>query len=149
MVRSRFSVLVSHLSDIRLRIGHSTFLIQYKGINLLTDPVFSEYASPVQFAGPRRLRRTPLSLEELPKIDFICLSHNHYDHLDYRVTQNIRGNPLWIIPKGLDSWFQSNRVKHFIPLDWWDRFHYSSDVSITFTPAQHWCAVLRIPAALL
>ena len=63
-------------------IGHSTFLLQYQGLNILTDPVFSDRVSPLSFAGPKRLLPLPVTLEQLPPIDLVVISHNHYDHLD-------------------------------------------------------------------
>ncbi len=63
-------------------LGHSTFLVQYKGVNILTDPIFSDRASPLCFAGPKRYVKHPMDYDNLPKIDFVIISHNHYDHLD-------------------------------------------------------------------
>ncbi len=63
-------------------VNHSTFLLQLGGVNVLTDPIWSERASPVQWAGPRRVRRPGIALEQLPPIDVVLVSHNHYDHLD-------------------------------------------------------------------
>lgn len=62
-----------------------------------------------------------MALSELPPIDFVVLSHNHYDHLDYMTTQSLPGNPLWFIPKGLDTWFRRQKVARHLALDWWDR----------------------------
>ena len=70
-------------------IGHSTFLIQYRGLNILTDPIFSERASPVSFAGPKRYTPPALSPSDLPRIDVVVISHNHYDHLDYPASRSL------------------------------------------------------------
>ena len=63
-------------------VGHSTFLIQYRGLSILTDPMFSDRASPVSFAGPKRYTEPGIQLDDLPPIDIVVISHNHYDHLD-------------------------------------------------------------------
>src|SRR5690349_21635699 len=80
-------------------IGHSTILLQFAGKNILTDPVFSQRASPMQWAGPRRVTDPAMSIEELPPIDIVLLSHSHYDHLDRASVKRLaRANPsaLWV-----------------------------------------------------
>ncbi|MEK9575915.1 MAG: MBL fold metallo-hydrolase, partial [Gammaproteobacteria bacterium] len=76
-------------------INHSTFLIQTQGLNIITDPIFSERASPVSFAGPKRVHKPSISLTNLPKIDIVIISHDHYDHLDLDSINTIieRDNP--------------------------------------------------------
>lgn len=122
-------------------IGHATMLIQYKGIAILTDPIFSDRASPVGFAGPKRYTPPALRIPDLPKTDFVVISHNHYDHLDRRSVQKIGSAPVWLVPLGLKSWFvevgvAENRV---IELDWWEEREFDR-TTITAIPAQHWSA---------
>ena len=83
-------------------VNHSTFLIQYKGLNILTDPVWSERASPVSFAGPKRMRPPGIRYEDLPGIDIILLTHNHYDHLDIKTLKRLARdfNPVIYCPLG-------------------------------------------------
>jgi N-acyl-phosphatidylethanolamine-hydrolysing phospholipase D len=122
-------------------IGHATMLIQYRGINILTDPIFSDRASPFSFAGPKRYHPPAPHLEDLPKIDYVVISHNHYDHLDKKSVRALGSGPLWLVPLRLKEWFigagiSGERVREF---DWWDTKH-CNGVTITATPAQHWSA---------
>jgi N-acyl-phosphatidylethanolamine-hydrolysing phospholipase D len=126
-------------------IGHSTFLVQIDGLNFLTDPVWSDRCSPVQFAGPKRFRHVPFEIKQLPKIDFVVVSHNHYDHLDHYAVTTLQHHqkdhpPTWIVPSGLGKWFRDN-LKHkleVVELNWWDCVPLNDKVEITGTPAQHW-----------
>ena len=122
-------------------IGHATVLIQHKGVSILTDPMFSDRASPVNFSGPKRVNPPALTIEQLPPVDFVIISHNHYDHLDTKSVRKIGGAPLWFVPLGLKDWFlrqgiPGNRIKEF---DWWETTSIGN-VTITATPAQHWSA---------
>ncbi len=120
-------------------IGHATILIQYKGINILTDPMFSSRASPVGFAGPQRHNSPALEINSLPNIDYIVISHSHYDHLDLNSVKQIRSGAQWLVPLGLKDWFTKAGVdaKHVLEFDWWDNAQFGI-VTITSTPAQHW-----------
>jgi L-ascorbate metabolism protein UlaG (beta-lactamase superfamily) len=122
-------------------IGHATALVQLGGINFLTDPHFSERASPVQFMGPKRWQRAGLSVSELPHIDVVLQSHNHYDHLDAgsvaALKQQRGGAPLFLVPLGLDRWIEGAGVKSVRKMDWWDRIDVKG-ATVTFVPAQHW-----------
>lgn len=93
-------------------IGHSTVLLQVAGVNILTDPVFSRFASPVSFAGPRRHQPPGIALSELPRIDVVLLSHIHYDHLDRpsvrALAHQAGGPPLFLVPAGVERWFEAN-----------------------------------------
>src|SRR5207245_8290314 len=85
-------------------LGHSTVLLQLGGLNVLTDPMWSERAFPVQWAGPRRVMPPPLALEALPPLDLVLVSHNHYDHLDRSTVQRLaRRHPdaTWVVPLAL------------------------------------------------
>jgi L-ascorbate metabolism protein UlaG (beta-lactamase superfamily) len=121
-------------------INHSTFLIQMPSINILTDPIYSERASPVSFAGPRRVRQPGVRLEDLPRIDVVLLSHDHYDHLDLPTLKRLESQhrPLFLSGLGNRRLLASAGLSKIHELDWWD----SNDcgVRITMTPAQHFSA---------
>jgi L-ascorbate metabolism protein UlaG (beta-lactamase superfamily) len=122
-------------------IGHATLLIQVDGLNVLTDPQFSERASPVGFAGPRRLNPPGLAFDALPPIDVVVISHDHYDHLDRPTVQRLASthNPLFLVPLGLKAWFASVGIERVAELDWWDSREVGP-VRFTLIPVQHWCA---------
>lgn len=122
-------------------LGHSSFLIQYAGLNLLTDPILSDRASPVSFAGPKRLVVKPIELEDLPSIDFVVISHNHYDHLDIKTIRTLANQAQFIVPLKLKDWFVSLDVPAagVYELDWWQSFS-ASNIEFTATPSQHWSA---------
>lgn len=118
-------------------------LAQLGGLNLLTDPIFSTRASPVPFAGPRRAQPPGVALTELPSIDAVLVSHNHYDHLDLPSCRALAaqpgGGPLFVVPLGLADWFRRRGIARVVELDWWQ--HTPLDgVEITLVPAQHWSA---------
>lgn len=118
-------------------IGHSTVLLQHQGVNVLTDPMFSSYASPFQFAGPKRYTPTALNVDQLPEIDVIVISHNHYDHLDVESVKALGNKPLWLVPLGLKQWFMQFGVTNVIELDWWQSHQYKG-LQIQAMPSQHW-----------
>ena len=122
-------------------IGHASFLVQVGGVNLLTDPMFSERASPVSFAGPKRYVEPPLDLRSLPHIDAVVISHNHYDHLDLptvkRLNRQQGGAPRFFVPLGLKQWFGGNGIDNVTELDWWDNAELMG-LKLTLTPVQHW-----------
>lgn len=118
-------------------LGHSTVLIQHQGINILTDPMFSDRASPVSFAGPRRYTDPALHIEDLPKIDAVVISHDHYDHMD-EATINALGNSVhWYVPLGNKALLGDNGITNVTELDWWQSAQ-MDDVKFTLTPTQHW-----------
>ena len=123
-------------------IGHATVLLQLNGINILTDPQFSERASPVQWAGPRRVVPPGISIDDLPIIDIVIISHDHYDSLDTNSIQNLykrRGGheTKFFVPLGLKSWLNKQGVSRVFELDWGD-IHKENYFSITAVPVQHW-----------
>lgn len=124
-------------------IGHATVLAQLGGLNLLTDPVFSERASPLAFAGPKREQPPGIALAELPHIDAVLVSHNHYDHLDLAsvraLARQAGGSPLFVVPLGLRDWFQARGIARVVELDWWQAEPLGG-VQIVLVPAQHWSA---------
>jgi len=128
-------------------IGHATVLVQMDGVNVLTDPIFSDFCGPVSMKPvPKRYRKVPLSIDELPRIDAIVISHNHFDHLDIDSVKKLtRRFPqlTWFVPKGLQSWMVDSGVARdqVKEMDWWEdqKIGDHSDVKFVFTPAQHWC----------
>ena len=125
-------------------IGHASMLVQAGGLNVLTDPVFSERASPVQFLGPRRAQPPGIALADLPLIDVVLISHNHYDHLDktsvIAIAERSRaaGKPtLFLVPLGIKTWFADLGITNVVEMDWWDSRTYKG-VEFNFTPVQHW-----------
>ncbi len=122
-------------------IGHATVLVQLGGLTILTDPHFGERASPVSFAGPKRRVALPVSLNELPRIDLVLISHNHYDHLDVGTVAKLKaqpgGEPLFLAPLGVDLWLKSEGINNVMAFDWWDEKEVLG-VKASFVPAQHW-----------
>jgi L-ascorbate metabolism protein UlaG (beta-lactamase superfamily) len=122
-------------------IGHSSFLIQTTAGNLLTDPVYSERASPLSFIGPRRVRQPAVRFDDLPPISVVLLSHNHYDHCDLTTLRALarRSHPLVVTPLGNRRLLQSAGVDRVEELDWWQEA-VGAPLAITMTPAQHFSA---------
>lgn len=124
-------------------VGHATVLVQVGGLNILTDPMFSKRASPFTWLGPQRQTAPGLAVPELPHIDVVLVSHNHYDHLDEASLQALQdqpdGAPLLVVPLGHRPWLTSRGIQHFVELDWWQS-HSIGDVDIMLTPTQHWSA---------
>lgn len=121
-------------------INHATVLIQMAGLNILTDPIWSERASPVSWAGPRRFHPPALPLTQLPPIDVVLVSHNHYDHCDLPTLQALQQqfSPLFITPLGnAELIAQATGSSRIHTLDWWQT-HTHGAVKLTLTPAQHW-----------
>jgi N-acyl-phosphatidylethanolamine-hydrolysing phospholipase D len=149
-------------------VGHSTFLVQLGGWNVLTDPVWSRRASPVPWAGPARLAPPGVDFDALPAIDVVVLSHDHYDHLDKPTVERIHqrfGDTLrWVTPMGYTGWFEDFGITTVVELDWWERASLAahadqrerldrgpdvvdlgqdrvlerSQLEITAAPARHW-----------
>lgn len=120
-------------------IGHSTFLIEAEGVAFLTDPIWEDYCSPVPIRALKRHHEPPILLGDLPSLDFVLISHNHYDHLDAKTVANlfkIQPDILWIVPLKLKSWFERRGIKKVVELNWWET-HKTPKCSITAVPAQH------------
>ena len=122
-------------------IGHATFLIQTPAGNILTDPIYSQRAGPLNVLGPRRVRQPAVLLDDLPPISTVLLSHNHYDHCDLRTLRLLakRFDPTVVTPLGNGALVRSAGVRRVEELDWWQEA-YTSPLSITLTPAQHFSA---------
>lgn len=124
-------------------IGHATVLLQVGGLNILTDPIFSERASPLSWVGPRRKVGLPLQLHELPHIDVVIVSHNHYDHLDLPTLKALEkqqgGPPLLLMPLGVGDWLKEQGLSKVAQFDWWQS-QQVGDTQIHFVPVQHWSA---------
>jgi N-acyl-phosphatidylethanolamine-hydrolysing phospholipase D len=125
-------------------VGHSTFLLQLPGANVLTDPVFGPRASPVAWAGPKRFVPPGLALDALPPIDAVLLSHDHYDHLDaWSVARLARGaakEATWIAPPGYRAWLRRRGVARVVELDWWQEAAPAPvpGLCVQALPARHW-----------
>ena len=122
-------------------IGHATVLAQVGGLNIITDPIFSERASPLSFIGPKRHVAPGLALAELPFIDAVLISHNHYDHLDDASVRALNaqagGPPLFLVPLGHKAWMAERGIVNVVELDWWQS-HRVGSVDVVLTPVQHW-----------
>lgn len=134
-------------------VGHSTVFIQTQGLNILTDPIWSKRASPFKWFGPKRFSNPGIAFENLPKIDLILISHNHYDHLDLNTIEKIwlRDQPRIIAPLGNDAIIKSKKAAISVEtLDWHQSISFKENVTIHLEPTQHWSArgILDINKAL-
>jgi N-acyl-phosphatidylethanolamine-hydrolysing phospholipase D len=120
-------------------VGHTSFLIQIAGLNVLTDPIWSERASPVQFAGPRRWVPPAVEFDLLPPIDVVVLSHDHYDHLDSTTVSRIAARypaAVWNAPLGVAAFLKQHGARDINERDWWEQSSVGS-LKLTCVPAQH------------
>ncbi len=120
-------------------IGHSTFLIQMDEFNFLTDPMWSNRCSPFFWAGPKRHKQPGIRFEDLPPIDMVLVSHNHYDHLDLRTLKRLadKGTPKAVVPLGNLDIVRESGIPTVDELDWWQSVTLSPNMKITLVPAQH------------
>ena len=123
-------------------IGHASFLLQVDGVNILTDPHLTKRASPVSIAGPARTTPPGLNIKDLPIIDIIVISHNHYDHLDRETIQKIirkqkYNQPTIFVPLRLKNLLRGFGAKNVQELDWWDNIRFKN-LTIHSVPVQHW-----------
>lgn len=123
-------------------LGHSSTLVEIDGYRVLTDPVFGERVSPLPFAGPQRWYAPPVGLEELPEIDAVVISHDHYDHLDMQTIRAMRSwNNLFVVPLGMGAHLAYWGIpeSRIIELDWWQEktFSRAGLFKIVLTPARH------------
>ena len=120
--------------------GHSSTLVQLGNQNIFIDPVLSERSSPVGFAGPKRFSQVALDFDDVPDIDVIFISHDHYDHLDYETIKAIDGRVQhYIVPLGVDSYLADWDIDEskLHPLDWWESIELNG-VTYTLVPSQHY-----------
>jgi L-ascorbate metabolism protein UlaG (beta-lactamase superfamily) len=122
-------------------VGHATFLVQLDGVNLLTDPQWSDRASPVSWGGPRRVTPPGIRFEDLPPIHAVLISHDHYDHLDRATVRRLHAvhRPRFLVPLGLRAWMAGEGITEVDELDWWDRREVGG-LAVTCVPVQHWSA---------
>ncbi|MBL4953008.1 MBL fold metallo-hydrolase [Neobacillus sp. YIM B02564] len=113
-------------------IGHSTFLIQMNGLNILTDPVWAK-----RMGLDKRSTEPGIALEDLPEMDVVVISHGHYDHLDFPTLKRLKGNPHYFVPAGLKRLFTRKGYRQVTEMNWWDSVDHKG-VTIHFVPAQHW-----------
>jgi L-ascorbate metabolism protein UlaG (beta-lactamase superfamily) len=121
-------------------IGHATFLLRFPGLAILTDPIFSDRASPLSWIGPKRVRAPAIALDDLPTIDVVLVSHNHYDHMDVPSLRRIRDrwNPPIVTGIGNGAYLAAQGLRNVIELDWWERAALRPGLGIVYVPAQHW-----------
>jgi L-ascorbate metabolism protein UlaG (beta-lactamase superfamily) len=122
-------------------VNHSTVLLQRHGCNILTDPIWSERASPVSWAGPKRRRSPGIAWEDLPPIDIVLISHNHYDHLDLPTLRRLasQGNSTFVVPKGVSALLRDERIGPTHELDWGESISLPG-ATIHSVPALHFSA---------
>src|SRR5262249_42615927 len=123
-------------------VNHATFLIQINGNTILTDPIWSERASPLGWAGPKRVRDPGVAWEALPRIDIVLLSHNHYDHLDIATLTRLRDryDPIMLVAAGDGRIVEPLGIRQLHELDWWSSFTLHQQCRFTCVPAQHFSA---------
>lgn len=120
-------------------VNHATTLLQFKGLNVLTDPVWSERVSPISWIGPKRHRSPGLSFDQLPPIDLVLVSHNHYDHMDLPTLKNLNNkfHPRFLVGLGDREKLIAEGIENVTELDWWQKVKLG-EAEVTYTPAQHW-----------
>lgn len=131
--------LLEEQDDVIYRLGHSSVLMKLDGKLVMTDPVFSERASPVQWAGPKRFHQTPITLQDLPNIDVVVISHDHYDHLDKASIKELGDKVgIFLVPLKVGQLLVNWGVpkEKVIELDWWES-HSVDGIEYTLTPTQH------------
>ncbi len=118
-------------------INHSTLLLQLDELNILTDPIWSERCSPFAWAGPKRHRVPGIRFADLPPVDLVLISHNHYDHLDLPTLHALRRShrPRFIVPIGNELLLRKHGIRNVVALDWWE-----SHEQITLVPSRHFCS---------
>jgi L-ascorbate metabolism protein UlaG (beta-lactamase superfamily) len=119
-------------------VGHATLLVQVDGVNVLTDPQWSPRASPVGFAGPKRVTPPGLDFDHLPPVHVVVISHDHYDHLDVDTVRRlaVEHRPTFLVPLAMKAWFADLGIREVEELDWWDA-RTVRGVTFTCVPAQH------------
>ncbi|MBO9195627.1 MBL fold metallo-hydrolase [Rhizobium sp. 16-449-1b] len=124
-------------------VGHASMLVQVAGLNILTDPVWSDRVSPFSFAGPKRVTAPGIRFEDLPEVDLVLVTHNHYDHLDVATLKRLQAthSPRFVTPLGNDTIIRRAAPDARIStMDWGDRIAISDGIAIDAEPAHHWSA---------
>ena len=123
-------------------IGHASFLIQIEGVNILTDPTWNTIASPVPFIGPKRYTKPGVGMQELPKIDYVLISHSHYDHMDVPTIKKLKEmfDPTFILGLGGCKFLKDYKSLELkcVEKDWGERWHVKPNFDIFFEKAKHW-----------
>lgn len=131
----------THKADLTVTwFGHSSLLIQMEGMNILIDPIFSERSSPVSFVGSKRFSKPPVTLDDLPEIDILIISHDHYDHLDYNVIKQMKDSVKhFIVPLGVENHLERWGVPadNIQEMAWWEEVEIAG-LTIGCTPARHY-----------
>jgi L-ascorbate metabolism protein UlaG (beta-lactamase superfamily) len=136
------AVPAPHADRLRITmVGHATLLIQVAGLNILTDPVWSERASPLSFAGPKRVTAPGIAFDDLPRIDLVLVSHNHYDHFDIATLRRLHAvhRPRMVTPLGNDAILRAAIAGVRVEVgDWGTHVPIDASAAITLTGANHW-----------
>lgn len=121
-------------------VGQSTFLLRSRSATILTDPVFSERASPLSWLGPRRVAPPGVDFDAVPRVDLVLLSHDHYDHCDLATLGRLarRDDPLVVAPLGHRLLLAGAGVRRIVELDWWESHAAGAGADVTLVPALHW-----------
>lgn len=124
-----------------LPINHASILVQFEGKNIITDPIYSERTSPISWAGPKRVRRPGIRFEDLPPIDIVIISHNHYDHLDLPTLKRLKEkfDPVFYVGLKNGDLLKSEGITSIVEMNWWQT-EKNGNIDVTFVPAQHWSA---------
>tara|TARA_B110000211_G_scaffold121550_1_gene140322 strand:- start:143 stop:1039 length:897 start_codon:yes stop_codon:yes gene_type:complete len=139
-ISDEWQSLTPQSTDYAIWIGHATYLLNTGDVTVLTDPIFSKRASPVGWAGPERLIPPAMSIEQLPSIDAVIISHNHYDHLDLPSLKSLqKNNPsmMILVPQGDKTLLDSQGLANVSQFRWWQTIKVN-ETEFTFTPVQHW-----------
>lgn len=141
VARSKADFAKTPADNLRITwFGHSSVLVEIDGMRVLTDPVWSERSSPVSFMGPKRFHPVPIPLEELPDLDVVVISHDHYDHLDYETIVKLAETTdvKFVVPLGVGAHLEYWDVapERITELDWWES-HTLGNLKLTATPARH------------
>lgn len=120
-------------------VNHSTLLIQWGSINILTDPIWSKRCSPFKIFGPRRVHPPGIRFEDLPPIHVVLISHNHYDHMDLPTLKQLQAkhHPLFVTGLGNKDYLENKQLENVTELDWWQKTTPIDNLDVTFVPAQH------------
>ena len=146
-IEKRIPEIINETEDFHITfIWHATVLIQVWGLNIITDPVWSYRTSPFKYIGPHRFTEMGVDFDQLPPIDVVLLSHNHYDHMDIATLEKLRDrdNPIIYTGLGNSAYLEKYWITNVHDMEWWDEEIWKksgiADLTITFVPAQHFSA---------